>query len=113
MLIPCVETAEQCRVLVSQARYPFFEPVGGIRGIRGIGGERATVWGQNFGEHVAECEEEPPFVVPLLETHAAFLNREDIARVDGIDWCQLGPADHSASKGFAGCAPCPPDSCLI
>ena len=21
---------------------------------------------------------------------------------DGLDWCQLGPADHSASKGFAG-----------
>lgn len=21
---------------------------------------------------------------------------------DGVDWCQLGPADHSASKGFAG-----------
>ena len=21
---------------------------------------------------------------------------------EGLDWCQLGPADHSASKGFAG-----------
>ena len=32
VLIPCVETAEQCRILVSQARYPFYEPEGGIRG---------------------------------------------------------------------------------
>lgn len=102
VLVPCVETAEQCRVLVSQARYPFFEPEGGRRGIRGIGGERATVWGQNFTDHVAECAAEPPFVVPLLETHNGFLNREEIAAVEGIDWVQLGPADHSASKGFAG-----------
>ena len=62
VLVPCVETAEQCRVLVSQARYPFHEPSGGVRGIRGIGGERATLWGQNFVDHVQEAAEEPPAV---------------------------------------------------
>ena len=76
-------------------------PTSGV-GIRGIGGERATLWGQNFEQHVEECAAEPPFVVPLLETHPAYLNRVEIAQVDGIDWCQLGPADHSASKGYAG-----------
>ena len=83
VLIPCVETAEQCRILVSQARYPYHEPAGGIRGIRGIGGERATVWGRNFIDHVQEAAAEPPFVVPLLETHNAFLNRHAIAKVVG------------------------------
>lgn len=84
VLIPCVETAEQCQILVSQARYPFYEPTGGIRGIRGIGGERATVWGQNFVDHVQEAGAEPPFVVPLLETHTAFLNRDEIAAVVSV-----------------------------
>ena len=84
VLIPCVETAEQCRILVSQARYPYYEPAGGIRGIRGIGGERSTVWGQNFTDHVQEAAVEPPFVVPLLETHNAFLNRDEIAQVVSV-----------------------------
>ena len=48
VLIPCVETAAQCRALVAQSRYPFHEPEGAaaLRGIRGIGGERATVLGR-------------------------------------------------------------------
>lgn len=102
VMIPCVETAEQVQTLLSQAQYPFYEPSGSPRGIRGIGGERATVFGSAFADHVQQCEEDPPFVIPLLETHRAFLHRHEIARVQGLDFCQLGPADHSASKGFAG-----------
>lgn len=102
VLIPCVDTAQQVQSLLSQARYPFYEPAGAPRGIRGIGGERATVFGAAFVDHVEQCAAEPPFVVPLLETHTAFLNRHEIAKVEGLDFCQLGPADHSASKGFAG-----------
>ena len=111
VLVPCVETAEQCRVLVSQARYPFHEPSGGVRGIRGIGGERATLWGQNFVDHVQEAAEEPPFVVPLLETHPAFLNREEIAQVVSprhpARLPSPTPPTHTPQAAAAAAAACP------
>src|SRR5271168_214747 len=49
VVIPWIESSEQLRQAVAFAHYP---PVGR----RGIGGERATVWGRCLAQHVAEAE---------------------------------------------------------
>src|SRR5688572_21868254 len=45
-IVPWVETAEQLAQAVAYARYP-------VEGVRGIGAERATAWGQALAEHTA------------------------------------------------------------
>jgi 2-keto-3-deoxy-L-rhamnonate aldolase RhmA len=50
IVVPWVETAEQLKQAVAWCRYP-------LDGLRGIGGERATCWGQCLPEHVAEANE--------------------------------------------------------
>src|SRR5207248_9353899 len=59
VVVPWVETAEQLRAAVRFARYP-------LEGLRGIGAERATCWGQSMVEHTAEANEHV-LVVPILE----------------------------------------------
>ena len=64
VVIPWVESAEQLRQALAFARYP-------PEGVRGIGAERATCWGECLVEHTAEANEQV-LVVPILETvHAA------------------------------------------
>src|ERR1700742_5081634 len=50
VVIPWMESAEQLRQAVRYARYP-------TEGVRGIGAERATAWGQALAEHAAEANE--------------------------------------------------------
>src|SRR3954468_1882379 len=50
VVVPWIETAEQLQQAVAFAHYP-------PAGRRGIGGERATCWGQCLAQHVAEAEE--------------------------------------------------------
>ena len=70
-------------------------------GRRGIGGERATAWGQAFIEHTAEANE-LVLVVPIIETAEGVANAAQIAAVDGIELVFFGPADLSASYGHRG-----------
>src|SRR5437868_3357429 len=44
VVIPWVESADQVKQAVAFARYP-------LDGVRGIGAERATAWGQALAEH--------------------------------------------------------------
>src|SRR5436309_7268233 len=60
VVIPWVESAEQLRQAVAFARYP-------REGVRGIGAERATAWGQCLVEHTAEANDHV-LVVPIIET---------------------------------------------
>ncbi|MCA9263695.1 MAG: hypothetical protein KDA60_07585, partial [Planctomycetales bacterium] len=60
VVIPWVETAEQVRQAVAWARYP-------TEGLRGIGAERATGWGQCFVEHAAQANDHV-LVVPIIES---------------------------------------------
>jgi hypothetical protein len=60
VVIPWMESAEQLAQAVSFARYP-------QEGVRGIGAERATAWGQALAEHAGEANEHV-FVVPIIET---------------------------------------------
>src|SRR4051794_27037179 len=60
VVVPWVESVEQLEQAISFARYP-------PEGVRGIGAERATCWGQCIVEHTAEANEQV-LVIPILET---------------------------------------------
>lgn len=94
IVIPWVESADQLEQLVAMAHYP-------PAGIRGIGGERATAWGQALAEHVAESEPRV-LVVPILESVRSYEAIDEIVAVDGCDLFYFGPADFSATAGYAG-----------
>ncbi|MFM7160050.1 MAG: HpcH/HpaI aldolase family protein [Planctomycetaceae bacterium] len=94
VVIPWIETAAQLEQAVAYAHYP-------PRGVRGVGGERATAWGRCLQEHVQDAEEHV-LVVPILETVKARQNIEELCRVPGVDLYQFGPADYSSSAGYAG-----------
>src|SRR5882724_7502751 len=50
IVVPWIETAEQLQQAVAFATYP-------PGGLRGIGAERATAWGQCMLEHTAEADQ--------------------------------------------------------
>ncbi len=94
VVIPWVETADQLRQAIAFAKYP-------PAGLRGIGAERATGWGQCIAEHVREANENV-LVVPIIESVRGGRNIGELTRVDGVDVLFLGPADYSSSAGFCG-----------
>jgi 2-keto-3-deoxy-L-rhamnonate aldolase RhmA/quercetin dioxygenase-like cupin family protein len=94
VVIPWVETADQLRELVKFAHYP-------PAGLRGIGAERATGWGQCIPQHIAEAGEDI-LVIPMIESVRGGQNIGEMVNVKGVDMFLLGPADYSSSAGFAG-----------
>jgi 2-keto-3-deoxy-L-rhamnonate aldolase RhmA len=94
VLIPWMETADQLRQAVAAAHYP-------PAGMRGIGAERATYWGQRMAEHVAESEQNV-LVIPMIESVRAGKNIESMLEVPGVDMFFFGPADYSSTAGYAG-----------
>src|SRR6266568_5872986 len=66
VVVPWVETVEQLKQAVAFATFP-------PEGIRGIGAERATGWGQCFSQHTQEANEHV-LVVPIIESVAAGSN---------------------------------------
>jgi 2-keto-3-deoxy-L-rhamnonate aldolase RhmA len=94
VVIPWIETAEQLRQAVDFARYP-------KEGMRGIGAERATAWGEGLAEHTAQANENV-LVVPILETVKSALHLPGMLRVDGVELFWFGPADYSSTAGFRG-----------
>lgn len=94
VLVPWIETAEQLRQAVAFARYP-------PEGIRGIGAERATAWGQTIAQHVVEANANV-LVIPLIESVGGGDNIEELLEVAGVDIFLFGPADYSSSAGYPG-----------
>lgn len=94
IVVPWVETVEQVQEALLDCHYP-------PEGRRGIGGERATVWGQCMAEHTAEANEHV-LVVPLIESVGAIPHVAAMCEVDGIDLFYFGPADFSSSSGSRG-----------
>jgi len=94
VVIPWVETPAQLEAAIAAATYP-------PRGIRGIGAERATCWGQCFVEHTGEADAHV-LVVPIIETVRAVQNVAALARVPGAELFFFGPADLSSTAGFPG-----------
>ena len=93
ILIPQIYAAEEVSNAVRFAKYP-------PRGIRGIGGERSTLWGKALRR--ARTANDSTLVIPLIETVDAARNLESIMKVPDIDGFFLGPADFSASAGYPG-----------
>ena len=94
IMIPWMEKVEEVEEAVRDCRYP-------PEGRRGIGGERATAWGQCLSENAAEANENV-LIVPLIESIAAIPNVATMCEVDGIDLFFFGPADFSSTAGFRG-----------
>jgi 2-dehydro-3-deoxyglucarate aldolase/4-hydroxy-2-oxoheptanedioate aldolase len=94
IIVPQVTSAEEVATSVRLAKYP-------PGGIRGVGGDRATLWGLGFSTQTAIANSET-MVIPLIETVAAGQALTSILDVPGVDAIHLGPADYSASAGFLG-----------
>jgi 2-keto-3-deoxy-L-rhamnonate aldolase RhmA len=94
IMIPWMEKVEEVEEAVRDCRYP-------PEGRRGIGGERATAWGQCLSEHAAEANDNV-LIIPLIESIAAIPNVATMCEVDGIDLFFFGPADFSSTAGFRG-----------
>lgn len=92
--VPFINSAADMRTAVSFSLYP-------PKGVRAVGGDRATVWGQCMATHVAEANDNV-LVLPNLETVEAARNLDQILQVPGVDTYFFGPADFSASVGYAG-----------
>ena len=94
VVIPWIETVEELNEAISDCRYP-------PEGRRGIGGERATAWGQCLVEHASAANEQV-LVVPLIESVSAIPNVPAMCELDGTDVFFFGPADFSATAGYRG-----------
>jgi 2-keto-3-deoxy-L-rhamnonate aldolase RhmA len=94
IVIPWIETAQQLQQAVSYSRYP-------PEGLRGIGAERATAWGQCLVQHTQEANDHV-LVVPIIETVTAGRNIKELCQVGGPDIFFFGPADYSSTAGFRG-----------
>jgi 2-keto-3-deoxy-L-rhamnonate aldolase RhmA len=94
VVVPWVESAEQLRQAVAFAQYP-------PEGVRGIGAERATSWGQCMVEHTQEANEHV-LVVPIIESVQGGRNIQSMLSVSGVEMFFFGPADYSSSAGYRG-----------
>ncbi|WP_298930864.1 HpcH/HpaI aldolase/citrate lyase family protein [uncultured Ramlibacter sp.] len=93
LLVPMVDTADQARNIVRDMRYP-------PDGVRGMGGARGSRWGR-YPNYAKEANEQICLLVQA-ESQLALDNIEAIAAVDGVHGIFIGPADLSASLGYAG-----------
>jgi 2-keto-3-deoxy-L-rhamnonate aldolase RhmA len=94
IVIPWIESAEQLRRAVAFAQYP-------PEGLRGIGAERATGWGQCLAEHTDEANDHV-LVVPIIETVPTAAEVPAMSQVEGVEAFFFGPADYSSTAGFRG-----------
>ena len=94
VVIPWVETEEELRQAVAFCRYA-------PEGCRGIGGERATGWGECLAEHTTEANDHV-LVIPIIETVRTAGSVPQMCQVDGVDLFFFGPADFSATAGYRG-----------
>jgi 2-keto-3-deoxy-L-rhamnonate aldolase RhmA/quercetin dioxygenase-like cupin family protein len=94
VVIPWIESAEQLRQAVRFAYYP-------PEGVRGIGADRATGWGQCLAEHTAEANDHV-LVIPIIETVRTAAEVPAMCQVKEAEVFLFGPADFSASAGFRG-----------
>jgi len=94
VMVPWIETAEQLDCAIRYAQYP-------REGVRGIGVERATGWGQCLQQHTQEANDHV-LVVPIIETVTAGRNIRELCECNGCELFFFGPADYSSTAGFRG-----------
>jgi 2-keto-3-deoxy-L-rhamnonate aldolase RhmA/quercetin dioxygenase-like cupin family protein len=94
IVVPWIESAEQLREIVSYARFP-------PEGVRGIGADRATCWGQCLEQHTQEANDHV-LVVPVVESVAGGRAIDSMLQVEGGELFFFGPSDYSSSAGYRG-----------
>jgi len=97
LLVPMIDTAAQAATVVSSARYPQDDGGGGLRG---MGGARASRWGQ-YTAYAKEANAQVCMLVQA-ESRSAIDNLDAIVATDGVDGVFIGPSDLSASFGHVG-----------
>jgi 2-dehydro-3-deoxyglucarate aldolase len=93
VVIPMISSASQLESIISECHWP-------PRGRRGVGFQRANVFGKFFDEYLEESQE--ALVVAQIEHVDAVNNLESIVAVNGLDAIMVGPYDLSASLGITG-----------
>lgn len=89
LICPSIDTAEQCRALVSACRYP---PIGQ----RSFGPSRGLLYG---GSDYVEQANATVQVWAMIESSEALNNLEEIVNVPGLDGVYVGPNDMALSLG--------------
>jgi len=94
--VPWVNSGAEAEAAVQAIKY-------GPRGVRGLGGVRATTYGQamSFGEYVPTANAETLSVIHI-ETVEAVNALPDILAVPDVDVVFIGPTDLSQSLGVPG-----------
>ena len=83
----------QLQAIISECHWP-------PRGRRGVGFQRANVFGKFFDAYLDESQE--ALVIAQIEHIDAVNNLESIVAVEGLDAIMVGPYDLSASLGITG-----------
>jgi 2-keto-3-deoxy-L-rhamnonate aldolase RhmA len=94
LIIPMVNSADEARAAVREAKYP---PLGH----RGYGYSRANMHGIDFASSIAAANEETALVVQI-EHKDGIAALEEILDVEGVDAAFIGPMDLSGSYGKTG-----------
>jgi len=94
VLLPLIRTRAELELGIRYGRYP-------VKGLRGVGGERAVKWGMAFREYLQAADSQI-LIIPLIETREAAENIDEILAVPGLEIIFFGPADLSASYGHLG-----------
>ena len=96
IVVPYVRSAAEVAEAVGYAKYP-------PEGVRGIGAERSTRWGQGILQCVPRANENS-LVWVMMETVEAGDRIDEILDVPGVDAIFFGLHDYSATSGFPGTA---------
>lgn len=94
VLVPYIQNADEAAQAVRALRYP----PEGIRGVAGL--TRASGYGA-IDDYIRKANAEM-CLLAQVETVEALANLDDILKVPGVDGVFIGPADLSASIGYAG-----------
>lgn len=94
LLIPMIETAAQAEEMVKAVHYP---PLG----VRGVGSAIARVSRWNRIPDYVQTADDSICLLLQVESAAGLKNLDAILAVPGVDGVFIGPADLSASMGFA------------
>jgi 2-dehydro-3-deoxyglucarate aldolase len=93
VVVPMVSSATQLQSIISECHWP---PLGR----RGVGFQRANVFGKFFDGYLQEAQES--LVIAQIEHIDAVNNLDSIVKVEGLDAIMVGPYDLSASLGITG-----------
>ena len=100
LVVPCVESVQEVRYLVSYAKY---YPVGN----RGVMWGRDAIWGEadyaskGLAPYFETCNSET-LLIPQCETAGCLAGIEEITHIDGVDGIFIGPFDLSVALNKPG-----------